>query len=302
MEAIAKLLPVLIQASLFLLVFAVGLRARLDDALSLFRQPGLLLRSLLAMNVVVPLFAAGLAAAFDLNPVVKIALILMAISPLPPTIPKKEFKLGGQVSYVVGLLVAVSVLSIVIIPATLAILSAVFGADVRISAAEVARAIWASILLPLALGIAVRSVAESFAERAAQPASGLGMILLLVGVLPILVKVWPAMAHLIGNGTVLAMLAVTAVGLLAGHLLGGPDPVDQTVLAIASASRHPGIALLIGEANFPEHKPQVTAAVLLFLLVSGIAAAPYSAWRKRLLAERAGSAEPTPGPRTRRPA
>jgi predicted Na+-dependent transporter len=302
MEAMAKLLPVVIQASLFLIVFAVGLQATLEDALSLFRRPGLLVRSLLAMFVVVPLFAAGLAAAFNLNPVVKLALILMAVSPLPPTLPKKEFKLGGHTSYVVGLLVAVSLLSILILPVTLALVSAAFPAEVRISAAQVARALWTSVLLPLLLGMAVRNMAPGFAERAAPLASSLGTIVLLVGALPVLVKIWPAMAHLIGNGTILAMLAVVAVGLWAGHQLGGPDPDDRTVLAIASASRHPGIALLIGTTNFPNYKPQVTAAVFLFLLVGTIATAPYTAWRKRHLAERAGGAEPAPGPRTRRPA
>jgi BASS family bile acid:Na+ symporter len=302
MEALAKILPILIQASLFLLVFAVGLRATLDDALSLFRRPGLLLRSLVAMHVVVPLFAILLAAAFNLNPVVKLALILMAVSPLPPTLPKKELQLGGHLSYVVGLLVAVSLLAILIVPAWIALASAAFGADVRISAMEIARAVWTSVLLPLAIGMAVRSLAPGFAERAATPASGLGTIALLVGALPLLIKFWPAMAHLIGNGTILAMAAVVAIGLLAGHLLGGPDEDDRTVLGIASATRHPGIALLIGASNFPDHRAQVTASVLLFLLVSAIATAPYTARRKRYLAERTDDAEATPVPRRRSPA
>jgi BASS family bile acid:Na+ symporter len=211
-------------------------------------------------------------------------------------------KLGGETSCVVGLLVAVSLLAILIIPLALALISAAFPADVRITAAAVARALWSSILLPLALGMAVRSLAPEFAERATAPASGLASLLLLVGFLPILVKIWPAMAHLIGNGTLLAMAAVVAAGLLAGHLLGGPDPDERTVLAMASASRHPGIAMLIGSTNFPQFKPQVTAAVLLYVLVGAIAAAPYQAWRKRQLAERAAGAEPSPGLQTRRPA
>lgn len=45
-----------------LLVFGLGLHATPQDATSLLRRPGLLFRSLLAMNIVVPLFAAVLAA------------------------------------------------------------------------------------------------------------------------------------------------------------------------------------------------------------------------------------------------
>jgi BASS family bile acid:Na+ symporter len=44
-------------------LFAVGLRASLQDATYLFRRPGELVRALLAMNVVMPLFALTLSTA-----------------------------------------------------------------------------------------------------------------------------------------------------------------------------------------------------------------------------------------------
>lgn len=74
----------MILSGVSLIVFAFGLKATWRDAASLFRRPGPLLRSLFAMYVVMPLFAAALVAAFPLTPAVKIALLLLSVSPVFP--------------------------------------------------------------------------------------------------------------------------------------------------------------------------------------------------------------------------
>jgi BASS family bile acid:Na+ symporter len=88
------------------------------------------------------------------------------------------------------------------------------------------------------------------------------------------------MVSLVGNGTLLAMVLLVLVGLAAGHLLGGPDPEDRTVLALSTATRHPAIAIAIAHANFPDQK-LAPAAVLLYVVVSVIAGMPYLKWAKR---------------------
>ena len=45
-------------------------------------------------------------------------------------------------------------------------------------------------------------------------------------------------------------------------------------------SRHPGIALAIAHANFPEDK-NVLPALLLYLVVGALVAAPYLRWIRR---------------------
>jgi BASS family bile acid:Na+ symporter len=78
------------------------------------------------------------------------------------------------------------------------------------------------------------------------------------------------------------------VGLAAGHLLGGPDPRERTDLALAAASRHPGIALATAQIAFP-HVTEVTALVALYLIVGGVIALPYSKWRAKRSVEAAHS-------------
>ena len=84
----------------------------------------------------------------------------------------------------------------------------------------------------------------------------------------------PAVWALVGNGSVLAIAAFVVVGLAVGHFLGGPDPEDRMVLAISTATRHPGIAVPI-IATATDDAKQAAAAVILYLLVSALVSAPY---------------------------
>jgi bile acid:Na+ symporter, BASS family len=111
--------------------------------------------------------------------------------------------------------------------------------------------VFVSILIPIAAGIFLHTRAPAFAERIARPLTSLSGL----GVVACIIVVWiaaaPAMWLLIGNGTVIALAAFVLVGLAIGHILGGPEPQNRTALAIATASRHPGIALILAKANFP---------------------------------------------------
>ena len=52
------------------------------------------------------------------------------------------------------------------------------------------------------------------------------------------------------------------------------------LLALMAASRHPGVAITIASASFPERKPLI-AAMVLYLLVNVILYLPYRAWCRR---------------------
>lgn len=282
---LAKITILALQASIFATVFCLGLEATLQDAVSLFRRPVMLLRSLLSMNVAMPVFAALLAGAFHLNPAVKIALIMLAVSPIPPILPQMQMKAGGGSSYVYGLLVAVSLLSIVTVPVTIEILGKIFSQDAHISPAAVSKVVTMTILLPLGLGIFVHSSAPGFAQRAGKSLARLATALLLVSAVPLFLMAGREMFSLLGNGTLLAIIAFIVFGILAGHFLGRPDPGEQTTLALATASRHPGLAMTIAAANFPAQRKPVAAAILLYIVVRFLLLIPYT--RKRRSAEEA---------------
>jgi BASS family bile acid:Na+ symporter len=274
------LIPIVLKVSVLLNVFAIGLRVSAQDATYLFRRPGELARALLAMNVLMPLFAVILISSFDLRPAVRIALVALSLSPIPPLLPNKMVKAGGTDSYAIGLLTAVGLLAIIFVPFAVEIIERVRQVPLQMTAASIATLIFVTTMLPLGLGVAVHSFVPALAERMAKPIAQIAGIGLLACVVAILFAAAPAIWTLVGNGTVIALAAFVLFGLTIGHFLGGPVPENRTSLALSTASRHPGIALALAQANFPEQKLAM-AAVLLYLLVNAIVAIPYLLWTKR---------------------
>ena len=273
-----------ITASVILLVFALGLRATFADATSFFRDflrpPHRLVRALAAMYIIVPAVAVSVALAMDLAKPVRAALVAMAVAPIPPILPRKQIKLGGTSDYIFGLLVAVSVASVVMVPIAVWLLGLAFGRDASFGPEAVAKLIGMTILLPLGVGLTVARFAPAIALRAAPLAAGLGNALLLAGAVPLLIGLWPVLVSIAGGATIPAMLAVVGTGLAAGHWVGGPAPDERAALALASAMRHPGIALAIATLNVPE-EPRIPAAILLYLLTAMLATFLYARWQRR---------------------
>src|SRR5262245_3731306 len=289
---LAQLTRLAITASVLLLVFSLGLGATMADVTHLLRRPVRLASALLAMYVVVPSVAAAVAGLFVLPRAVEVTLLAMAVSPVPPILPGKQLRLGGRERYVYGLLVAASVAGILLLPLGIAVLGRLFHRATHRGVLDAAKLGRVTVLLPRVAGVAVHHLAPERAERAATWASRLGTVLLLAGLVPIVVTVWPGIVFLVGTGAVVAIAAVVAAALVAGHWLGGPDPDDRTALAIAASMRHPGIALAIAGVNFPQ-ETLVPATVVLFLLVNAIVTVPYGAWRRRRHPEGEGRAGPS---------
>src|SRR5687767_5455427 len=123
----AQLVPLAISLSMGLIVFGLGLNARFSEALALLERPGLLLRSLISMNVIMTAVAAAAVVTFDLPQQVKIVLLALALSPVPPILPAKERRAGGSNDYILGLLLTASLLSIIIVPLGIRLLELYFG-------------------------------------------------------------------------------------------------------------------------------------------------------------------------------
>jgi BASS family bile acid:Na+ symporter len=262
-----QLALLLLNVSIKLIVFSLGLQSVPRDAISLFRQPLVLLRSLVAMVVVMPVLAGLVVHALDLLPPVEIMLLVLFVSPVPPILPKREISAGGLHSQAVGLLVATAVTSIVTVPAAMELFGWAFDQPHRMPAITIARIVGTTVLLPLAVGMILRLVWSGFANRLANPLSRCGFVLLLIGIVPVLFLQGGALLSLIGNGTLLAMTVFAIAGMTTGFLMGGPESTGRVVLALSTTLRHPGVAMTIASANFPNQK-FVLPAILLYMIVS----------------------------------
>ena len=260
-----------LRISIVLNGFAVGLEGRFADPVYLFRRPGKLLRAFISMDVLMPVVALLLVFNFNLDPAVKIALVALSVSPVPPLFPKRALWAAGKENYTVGLLVATAVLAIVVIPLAMAIFGWISGIPMSMSPGSVARIVFTMVLVPLLLGIATRATSYWFVQPVRKYLGPFASWLLILSVLPVVFVEARPIYSLFGNGTLLSLTAFTVIGLIAGYWLGGPEFANRRVLAFGTAGRHPGLALAIAHGNFPQQKmtvPAVCLYVVVCLLLS----------------------------------
>lgn len=279
MALLHELVTLALHVSLLLLALGIGLGTGRGDALYVLRRPRLLLHALGAVVLAAPLIALLMVVALRLPVSVEIAIVLMAVAPLPPFVLAADIRHGGRKHYTYGLLVAMAIASLVSAPAAVALLAVLFDVHAVVPPLAVAQLVFVSVVLPLGLGMGLRAMAPGPAARAAPFIDMIANSLLAIAFVPILITAAPEIARLIGNGAVVAIASVVLTGLGAGHLLGGAEPQDRIALVSSSTLRHPGIAMLVAGAG--TQGGEVRAAILLFVVLGLLAALPYQIWLRR---------------------
>jgi len=271
----ATLLLVL-KACVVTLLGAIGLGSTLADLTYLFRRPALLLRSLFAMYVAMPLAALAIVRSVPLPPGVRTAILVLSISAGAPMLPRKLMKLGRE-GYVFSLVVLSSLLAVVAVPAWLAVLGPYFTREPQAGPGAVGLLVAKAALGPLLAGMLLRPLRGERAGRISEGVLKLVGVILMVTVAGLLVL----HGHLLFEADRVALPAlagVTVIGLAIGHALGGPDREDRTALAVTCATRHVGLAMLAASAV---PNPRVIALVLAYLLCATLVTLPYLKWRGR---------------------
>ena len=277
----ADVVKIVLMVGIMLTVISVGLRSRPADTLLLLRNPKLGIRAMVSMFVVMPVFVIGLTWMLPvMDQAAHAALIALSVSPMPPILPRREAKVGAGGDYAVGLQVLASVFSIITAPVFIWLagrledIATVFDVDAML------RVLAVTIGAPLASGILIARLWPRAAALSAPLARASLVLLATGGAVALFAEASEIAAH-IGHGVFLVTAAIVLFGLLAGHLLGGPDAGNRGALALATSARHPGLAIALSTANFPHDKQAIVATVLLFLLTNLLLTLPYALWRQR---------------------
>jgi predicted Na+-dependent transporter len=241
----------------------------------LWRRPGLLLRSLLAMYVLVPLAALILVKALTLPPGVEIGLLVLAVSAGAPLLPRKLLHIGDG-AYIFSLVVTSTLLAIVLVPAWLAALGPQFGNPPNLESSRVAWVLVKSFFLPLAVGMLVRWFFPTFAQQVGDRLMAIAGLVLTACALALLILHWDVLLEA-GWPGVLTLATLIVLALAIGHGLGGPAEEDRTALAIACSTRHLGIAVLVA-ASLPG--PRTAVIIAVYILTSAVISIPYLRWRR----------------------
>jgi bile acid:Na+ symporter, BASS family len=273
-----EVLTVVAAATVFSVMFTLGLGIVLAELRGVLERPGLLARALFAVLVAVPAIALGIVRLLSLDRWVEIGIVLMAISPGAPVALRRSLAAGGHRAFAPVLQILLALLAVVTMPLSIAALNLLYAGHAAIEPAQLARQVFFAQLLPLCLGLALRAALPARAVRLEPRLARVAGLLLLALAVLALIDVWQEVVES-GLRIAAAIALVTLLALAAGHALGGPDAGTRSATAISSAIRNPGLALLVATLNGAA--PAVTRTVLAYLVVSALTVIPYSLWRRR---------------------
>jgi BASS family bile acid:Na+ symporter len=276
MELLQKATSVAMLIFVLSSMLAMGLGLTVSQIITPLRHARLVVLSLLANFVVMPLAALALAALLRLDQPLGVGLLLLGTAAGAPFLPKLAQIAEGNLAFAVGLMVLLMVVTVGYLPLVLPVLLP----GVAVNPAKIARSLFLLMLLPLTGALAVKArfaVAAARTKPVLDRVSNLSLILLVVLITAANIN---NVLAVFGTRGILAGLLFIAVGFGMGWLLGGPGMDTRRVLALGTAQRNIAAALVVGSQSFRD--PKVVVMVVVVAIVSLLVLMPLS----RLLAKR----------------
>ncbi len=251
-----------------------------------------------ALLVSTTLFTIMLALGISLRPEAlqqaRYSVALMALCPSAPLTLRKAGKCGGDRQLAGLLQVGAALGAIVSVPLMAAGFRTIFGIEGwNIEPGDVALQVARVQVLPLAIGVLLRQVAPSLANRLESPLDKLANILLLLLIMVVLIKAGPILLpFLVRNLAALALMVVAALAI--GYTLAGNASQERTTSSLVTSMRNPGLALLLASTH-GSHLNGVRVGILAYLLITVVVSIPFL--RRRDNRVRLGSSPKFPPPR-----
>ena len=145
-------------------MLATGLGLTFSEIITPLRNARLVVLSLLANFVLMPLAALALATLLRLDEPLGVGLLLLGTAAGAPSLPKLAQLAKGNLAFGVGLMVLLMVVTVGYLPLVLPLLLP----GIWVNPAKIARSLFLLMLLPLAGALAVRARSRYVAERKKQ--------------------------------------------------------------------------------------------------------------------------------------
>ena len=142
-----------IMISVMFLMIGVGLNITYSEVIDTLRQYKLILIGVLANFIVIPIIGYIGLTYLPLEPYVKVGIMLMVAAPIAPMVPPFVAMAKGNVTYSVGLMVIIAVLSVFLTPLILTISFPESIGSVLLNPMEIVKTLVMVQLIPITIGI-----------------------------------------------------------------------------------------------------------------------------------------------------
>jgi BASS family bile acid:Na+ symporter len=260
-ESIFKLTCFLFVASNLLVM---GLQAKMPEVIAALKNKKSTALILVWGWVVGPALGLLIVWALPLAEPFALCVLISSLSPCAPFLPPMVAKARGDISYAAAFVPMVAVGTVLFIP----LMSPLLIEGVTVSAWALAKGLLVTLLMPLAIGAAIRHYAGTVATKIFPAVKGITVLITLFTILNLGWLYWREMLATAGSFALLSMIIFMAVMTLITYRFGfGMKKSQRTVMSLGMGSRNFGAALVVYFA-LPNPDPLILTMIILWIFVS----------------------------------
>jgi BASS family bile acid:Na+ symporter len=273
----------LLPLALGVIMLGLGLGLTLDDFRRVARYPRAVLTGLVLQTLLLPWVAFALALAFRLPAELAVGLMLLAASPGGATANIYSHLARGDVALNITLTAINSLLCLLTLPLILNLSLEYFLDAGQYVPPPVRKVIEVAVIivLPVAIGMAIRAFAPGFAQRAQKPIRLLSVLVLALLIVAAVVQSKDVLlAYFAAVG--LACLAFNLVSMGAGYIapLALKLPRRQAIAIAMEIGIHNGTLAIFVALNVLEN-PAMSVPAAVYSLLMFFTAAGFALWLNR---------------------
>ncbi|MGZ8288601.1 MAG: bile acid:sodium symporter family protein [Telluria sp.] len=265
MSNFITLLPTLLIGALALIMFGLGLSLTLGDFRRLLGHPKAVVLALVLQAVVLPAICYGLIVALGVAPIYAVGLMLLAASPGGVSANLFSHLFGGNVAMNISLTAINTLLSIVSLPLIANFAIATFAKTGQVVPMQTGKVIEVIgiVLVPVVVGMFVKSRAPSFAARMDKPMKRFSMVVLAALAVIAIAKEWTAVSTSFAS-IGLAVIAFNAFSLGLGYYvprLMGLDKPNAIAIGYEIGIHNSTLAIFVALSVLGDFQLMLPAAI-----------------------------------------
>ena len=221
------------------------------------RNTRLVLLSLAANFIIVPLLVLVIVRVIPLPEGIQIGLILAGMAAGAPFLPKLVQVAKGDMAFAAGLMVMLMVVTVAFLPIFLPLVLT----GVQVNPWDIAQSLVLLMLIPLAASLLIRAWYEDVAKGLLPTMTMASSLSLVVMFIAYFVAYYDDTSSVLGTGGILAAVILILGAVAAGYLAGGSDMGIKKVLALGTGQRNLAAAFAVATSNFSGN-PEVLIEVM----------------------------------------
>ena len=271
------LTSVILPASLFIIMLGMGLSLTVADFKRVVAYPKAVIIGLVNQLVLLPLLAILLISVFGVSPLLAVGVMLLAACPGGVTSNLISHVARGDTALSVSLTAVSSFITVVAIPLIVQWALDYYMGDIRAVDVPITKTILTVVvitLIPITIGMIVRSRSPHFADRMDKPvriASTVIFVAIIAGVIAANVDVIVPAIKQVGLLTLLLNVLTMGLGFASARLLQ-LNRSQSVSIAIESGIQNGTMAIVIGTSVLQIESIEIPAAVygLAMFLTGGL--------------------------------